>query len=541
MEEGLTEPISTRKVHGFKWFLVIVGIISSLSLYALDTTITANVTPSIFAEFGHIYDLSWLSVGFTLGGMCTLLPLGKLYDIFNPKWLYVFAGLLFLGAAALEGAAPNMNALIVGRILSGLGGNGLYLGSATLIALNTTDRERPFYLSFLGITWGAGTVVGPILGGAFVKITWRWAFFFSLCVGGALLPVWLFLLPSTDPQPGKTYKARLKNFDVLGTILVIGATTTLTLAINFGGNLWPWKGGQSIALFTIAGICMALFVLQQVYKLGTDHNNQLFPIHLLGNKDAVLLFIISAACDGAAFVPIYYIPLFFQFTRGDSAIVSSFKCLPYIVTEVALILGNGFFMSYLGHWRPWYIGGSALALVGGICMSLSTPSTPVAHIYGFEILMGLGAGAYIQASFPVMIAMVDPENTAFASSWIMFAQLCGDNITLAIASAVFTSRSFTSVSALLPNYPATDIQTAVAGFSGSFFQHLPIDVRGKVLDIVVSSLDTVFILFSVSNGLCLILSFFLSRRDLFKDELTSTSTTDELASAERIVNTLDEK
>lgn len=124
--------------------------------------------------------------------------------------------------------------------------------------------------------------------------------------------------------------------------------------------------------------------------------------------------------------------------------------------------------------------------------------------------MGLGAGAYIQASFPVMIAMVDPENTAFASSWIMFggiilscfkfactdetdivAQLCGDNITLAIASAVFTTRSFTSVSTLLPNYPAADIQSAVSGFSGSFFKNLPIDVRGKVIDVVVSALDTV--------------------------------------------------
>lgn len=281
-----------------------------------------------------------------------------------------------------------MNALIVGRVLSGLGGNGLYLGSATLIALNTSDRERPFYLSFLlvfiaqrflyavdwhsGITWGAGTVIGPILGGAFVKITWRWAFFFNLCVGGALLPVWLFLLPSTDPQPGKSYKSRLQNFDVYGTILVIGATTTLTIAINFGGNLWDWRSGQSIALFVVAGVCMAFFVIQQAYRWGTDSKNQLFPIQLLGNKDAVLLFVISAACDGAAFVPIYYIPLYFQFTRGDSAIISSFRSLPYIVTEVAMILGNGFFMSYSGHWRPWYIGGALLATVGGICMCKST-------------------------------------------------------------------------------------------------------------------------------------------------------------------------
>jgi MFS family permease len=80
-----------------------------------------------------------------------------------------------MAASALCGAAPNMNAEIVGRVLAGAGGNGMYLGVLTLLSVNTSDAERPVYLSLIGVFFGVGTVLGPIVGGGFEKYTWRWA------------------------------------------------------------------------------------------------------------------------------------------------------------------------------------------------------------------------------------------------------------------------------------------------------------------------------------------------------------------------------
>ena len=71
-----------------------------------------------------------------------------------------------------------MDALIVGRAICGLGGAGMYTGVLTLLSVTTTEHERPTYIGFTGITWGLGTVLGPIIGGAFAdsSATWRWAF-----------------------------------------------------------------------------------------------------------------------------------------------------------------------------------------------------------------------------------------------------------------------------------------------------------------------------------------------------------------------------
>lgn len=73
--------------------------------------------------------------------------MGKLYALSNPKWIYILAVVLFMAGSALCGAAPTMPAMIVGRVLAGIGGNGLYLGSVTLLSLNTSEQERPSYLS----------------------------------------------------------------------------------------------------------------------------------------------------------------------------------------------------------------------------------------------------------------------------------------------------------------------------------------------------------------------------------------------------------
>lgn len=78
-----------------------------------------------------------------------MLPFGKLYGLFDAKWLYITSAILFNAGSALCGGAPNMSALIVGRVLAGLGGNGMYIGVLTLLSVNTSDTERPGYIGMM--------------------------------------------------------------------------------------------------------------------------------------------------------------------------------------------------------------------------------------------------------------------------------------------------------------------------------------------------------------------------------------------------------
>ncbi|MCJ1360924.1 hypothetical protein MMC16_000019 [Acarospora aff. strigata] len=512
-----TVPQSPRKVHGISWFLVVAGTLSSIFLYALDNTIVADIVPSIINRFGQVEQLAWLSVGFMIGGVSVVLPFGKLFGLFNAKWLYIISTLLFLIGSALCGAAPNMPAMIVGRVIAGMGGNGMYLGVLTLLSVNTSDKERPSYLGLIGLIFGIGTVLGPVIGGAFAQssATWRWAFYMNLVIGGVFSPVYLFLLPSFDPRPDTPYGARFVQFDYLGALLSIGTLVSIIMAISFGGTLYAWSSGQIIALFVVAAVLVILFAFQQVFTLFTRIQDRMFPVQFVKNKEAVLLFILTAAANTAGFIPIYYIPLYFQFTQGDTALDSGIRLLPLIFLLSATILVNGALMSKFGYYQPWYVAGNALALIGSVLLSRIDAGTPTRNIYGFEVLLGLGVGATIQAGYAVIQAIVDPAEMSYGISFIMLAQLSGIALGLAISGAVFVNRALAGLTVLLPNFTREQIQQGISGTSGQFFKTLPVDTQAQALNVLVGSLRKVFIPVYVAAAVGLVVSLFLSRRKLF--------------------------
>lgn len=91
---------------------------------------------------------------------------------------------------------------------------------------------------------------------------------------------------------------------------------------------FPWSSGAIIALFVVGGAAWIAFFLQQVFEIGTSEVDRLFPLHLVFNKEAVLLFLATAGGAAACFIPVNYIPIYFIFTRGDSGIDAAVRLLP---------------------------------------------------------------------------------------------------------------------------------------------------------------------------------------------------------------------
>ncbi|TPX13643.1 uncharacterized protein E0L32_005846 [Thyridium curvatum] len=509
---------ASRSIHGIRWFLVVVAILSSIFLYSLDNTVVADIMPAAVETLGDAIDLPWLSVGFLLGGCTAVLPFGKLYGLFDAKWLYVGSSALFNIESALCGAAPSLQALIIGRVLAGMGGNGMYLGVMTLLSVNTSDRERPRYLSFVGLVWGIGTVLGPVVGGAFAQsaATWRWAFYINLVVAGLFAPVYLFLIPSYKPRAGTSVINLIREFDGVGTICSTGAIMTIVMAINFGGAMYPWNSGQTIALFVVSGALFLVFGIQQDYAILTSKSNRIFPSHFLRNPNAVLLYICASAVNAAGFIPIYYIPLYFQFTKGDSAIDSAIRLLPLIFVLSAAILANGHFMSRFSHFQPWYVGGSILALIGGVLLAHIGNDTPIASIYGFEILVGLGTGAFIQAGYAVIQAVTAPADLAYAISYMMLAQLGGIAFGLSVAGSLFINTATAGLAVALPSISATELQLLLSGTSSAYYHSLSEELRVQVVGIIVGAMNRVFILVYVSAAVALVASVLFSQRTLFR-------------------------
>lgn len=179
-------------------------------------------------------------------------------------------------------------------------------------------------------------------------------------------PFYIFVLPSFSFRHGESIPARLRQFDMVGTIISIGAISCLIMGISFGGTLYAWDSGTTIALFVVSAVLFAVMGVQQGVPYLTTIEDRVFPSHLLRNWNAILLFAITAAVNCAGFTVIYYVPLYFQFTRGDDAIAAAVRLLPLILPLVFMILLSGHFLSHYSYFQPWYTGGSILLLIGGV-------------------------------------------------------------------------------------------------------------------------------------------------------------------------------
>ena len=94
----------------------------------LDTTIAADVQASVYETLGDIQNLPWVGLGFPMASVASILLLVRAYGLFNIKVLMLSSIAVFEIGSALCGAAPTSNALIVGRVIAGIGGVGMYLG-----------------------------------------------------------------------------------------------------------------------------------------------------------------------------------------------------------------------------------------------------------------------------------------------------------------------------------------------------------------------------------------------------------------------------
>ncbi|KIX09423.1 uncharacterized protein Z518_00503 [Rhinocladiella mackenziei CBS 650.93] len=506
-----------RKVHGILWGLVVVSILSSTFLFSLDNTIVAVIQPAIIQRFNSLEKLPWIAVGFVLGGVSMNLVYGKLYSLFDGKILYMVCVFIFEAGSALCGAAPTMNALIVGRTLCGVGGAGMYIGVMSLLSAFTTDQERPMYIGMTGLTWGAGTALGPIVGGAFTESSagWRWSFYINLLVGGVCAPVYFFLLPASKPRPNESTVALWKTLDWTGAILSIGAFLTLIMGISFGDAIYPWNSGQVISLFVLSGVLWVLFAVQQSYCFFTTKDLRLFPVPFVLNKDLVILFVEIASASTTLFLPIYFLPLYFQFIHGVNALDAGVKMLPFIFMLILFSVLNGGIMSKTGIVWPWYIFGSALTLAGSALLYTITPSTSNSAIYGYSVLVGIGCGSFVQASFAVAQALVKKEEKALATGFITCGQLTGSTIALTIANTLFIEGAVENIEALIPTASHETVVAAISGTNPAFFANLTAEMRNQVYSVFVDAINQAWILCMTAGALGLVLSFFLKREKLF--------------------------
>lgn len=292
------------------------------------------------------------------------------------------------------------------------------------------------------------------------------------------------------------------------------------MAINFGGIIYEWNSGSEIALFVVAGVLFIAFGLQQAYCIGVAKEHRLFPVEFLtggwSNRTPLIMFIATAAGGTCLFLPVYFLPLLFQFTRGDSAIQAAVRLLPFICVLVFFIVVQGITLSLNGLYMPWFLVGGLLCIAGNAAMyAMIDVQTSTESIYGYTALAAAGTACFTQAGFSIAQAVVPKEKAHIATAFIGQAQTGGITIALAIANSVFINRAKQNLAAQLPEWPTMQIEALIAGVAGDAVEMLSPEQQQGVVEAVVDALSLPWILCIVGGAIAVVMSLLMKRERLF--------------------------
>ncbi|MCJ1453491.1 hypothetical protein MMC28_003838 [Mycoblastus sanguinarius] len=305
----------------------------------------------------------------------------------------------------------------------------------------------------------------------------------------------------------------MNGLDWLGTVLTAGLYVSFTIAISFGGAIWAWNDSRVIVLIVVSGILTIAFALTQYYSVFTNKKNRLFPCEFLLNPQLILLYV-CMACGGAAlFVSVYYIPLYFLFVHGESGTQAAVRLLPFICFYVATILLFGAAIGRTGYHMVWYLISGIFMTGGGATMYTVRADTPVANIYGYAILLGLGMTT-TQAGYAVGPLLVKPDRVAEVIQFLNISQGQSQLIGLTVASAIFQSTTFSGLKTVMAGtgYSDSEIQAAIAGARSTLLQTTTPELRAQCIDVIVRSIDDVWVLVIAAGTLYTICACFLTRK-----------------------------
>ncbi|VUC31510.1 unnamed protein product [Clonostachys rosea] len=531
-EEGMNEVLSTgatreRTIHGWKWAATAASLYVGALIYGLDSTIVADIQPALIEQFDEFGSLTWAGTGFPLGSFCSILPGAALYAIFDLKYMFIGSIILFEAASALCGAAPTMDALIVGRVFAGMGGNGIFLGILNFFSLITSDTERGRYISGMGVTWGIGAVLGPVIGGAFAtsSATWRWAFYINLVVAAICAPAYIFWLPKVTPggDHDRSTQAKLLSLDWAGFVLATGAMVSFTMVLTFAGPTWPWNDKRTIALFVVTGILFILTFVQQYFLLFTTVEDRMVPPkHVLLNPTQLVLYVMTAVSATNIYVPLFYLPLYFAFARGDSTMQAAVRLLPFIAFLASGTMFTGSLLPRINYYWAMYLVGGILMTAGSVAMYTVNSETLTQYVYGYSILLGAGTGFVFNLGFSVAsIKMFQQTGSGLdvqrVSSMQNLSQLGWQLVSLLIGGQMMQELSFRSLAKVLDGmgFSEKEIRKAAAGTSSQLFDSLGASLQKEAINAITAAISKIYILSIISGVAVIVAALFLPKEKLF--------------------------
>jgi EmrB/QacA subfamily drug resistance transporter len=410
----------------YKWWAL-----SCTSLGMLLATINSGTLiialPDLERALGtSILELVWVILAYMIAATVLVLTAGRLSDLFGRKHAYVGGFVIFALASLGAGFAGSGTELILWRIVQGIGGAFLFANAAALVT-DAFPREQ------LGLAMGTNTmvaavglVIGPVLGGGLVAISWHWVFWFNVPLGlaGGLWG-WLVLHELARPDAHRGY-------DLGGTAAFVGGLTGLTYGISKGG-ISGWGDPLVIGALVVAAILLPLFVAIERRGRTPMLDLSIFEDRLFGAATAAA-FINGLSRFALLFVFVFY----FQGAQGDDPITAGLKLTPMAIGMLVSSPVAGAWADRRGS-RALAALGMLVSAVALAAMTSLQADSPYWQSTLWLALVGIGSGMFNSPNTAAMMGTVPPHRRGIAAGARMMLQNTGAVLSIAFVLAIVTS------------------------------------------------------------------------------------------------------
>jgi EmrB/QacA subfamily drug resistance transporter len=373
-----------------------------------------------------ILSLVWVILAYMIASTVLVLTAGRLSDLFGRKKAYVGGFALFALASLGAGFASDATQLILWRVVQGIGAAFLFANAAALVT-DAFPREA------LGLAMGTNTmvaaiglVIGPVLGGALVGISWHWVFWFNVplaLLGGLWAAYVLRELAKRDATRG---------LDLLGTSTFVVGLTGLVYGISRGG-ISGWDDSLVIGSLIAAAVLLPLFVL-------IEHRGSapMLDLSIFQNR-------LFAAATGAAFINglsrfalMFIFVFYYQGAQGDDPITAGIKLAPMAIGMLVASPLAGVWADRHGS-RTLAAAGMLVTALGLGLMTTLQAGSPYWQGGLWLLLVGVGSGMFNSPNTAAMMGAVPVERRGIAAGARTMLQNTGAVISIAFVLAIITN------------------------------------------------------------------------------------------------------
>nr|WP_127361568.1 MDR family MFS transporter [Actinacidiphila soli] len=427
---------------------VLIAIMLSTGLVALDSTILATAVPSVVRDLGGFSQFPWLFSVYLLTQAVTVPLYGKFADSLGRKPVMFFGIAAFLLGSVLCGVAWSMPLLIVARAVQGIGAGAVQPISMTMVGDLYTVTERARVQGYVASVWGIASVIGPTLGGLFSEyLSWRLIFFVNLPLGA--VAVWMLSRHFSE----KVTRKNDKKVDYAGAAALTGGFSLLILGLLEGSVAWGWASPPSIAIFVIGIALLVGFFLIERRAAEPVLPPWVFRHRILAGGN------LSALVIGALMIGLSsYLPTYAEGVLGKSAVVAGFALAALTVGWPLAASLSGRIYLRIG-FRDTALIGSVFVVAGAVLVTLLGEHTSIWFAALAAFVLGVGLGLSASPTVVAAQSVVTWERRGVVTATNMFSRSLGS----AVGAAVFGAIANASLAASYANPPA-----AVAGkLSGS--------------------------------------------------------------------------